>query len=297
MRCAMPWLADTSLVRLGVLVTGSLLSGYLALALYAWLFSDHLIYHPEMASTRRMPGAVRFDTGDGHGISALYLSQPKARFTIWVFHGNAEGLGDSEPLLRELQTKGFNVFAYDYPGFGHSDGRPQEASIYAATRAGLDYLRKNHGTGPETIIAFGRSLGGGPSVELARTEPLAGLILQSAFASAFRVVTHRRILPFDKFDNLAKLGQVRCPILIMHGTRDEVVPFAHALQLHAAAADRSRLLAIDGAGHNNLREWAGPRYWSAIEEFCRGLEQIGRTEGAGQEFAHGGVEHVPPAAE
>ena len=265
-------MADTSLVRFAVLIAGSLLSGYLALALYAWFCPDHLIYHPEMASTRRVPEAVKLATGEGGGIAALYLPQPKAKYTLWVFHGNAEGLGDSEPLLRELQSRGFNVFAYDYPGYGHSDGRPREKSIYAATRAALDHLRTKHGVEPANIIAYGRSLGGGPAVELARTEPVAGLILQSTFTSAFRVVTRRKILPFDQYDNLAKIRQVDCPVLIMHGTQDEIVPYAHAVQLHAAAAGRSRLLTIEGAGHNNLREWAGPRFWSAIGEFVRDLK-------------------------
>lgn len=268
----MPWVADTSFARLALLIAGSLLSGYLALALYAWFGPDHLIYHPEMASTRRVPDAVKLETDDGGSISVLYLPHPNARFTIWVFHGNAEGLGDSEPMLRELQGRGFNVFAYDYPGYGHSDGRPQEKSIYAATRVGLDYLRTTHGVEPSNIIALGRSLGGGPAVELARTVPVAGLILHSTFTSAFRVVTHRKILPFDQYDNLAKLRQVECPILIMHGAQDEIVPYAHAVQLHTAASGRSRLLTIEGAGHNNLQDWAGPRYWSAIEEFCRGLK-------------------------
>ncbi|MBW7894899.1 MAG: alpha/beta hydrolase [Opitutaceae bacterium] len=265
-------MADTSFARLALLIAGSLLSGYLALALYAWFGPDHLIYHPEMASTRRVPDAVKLETDDGGSISVLYLPHPNARFTIWVFHGNAEGLGDSEPMLRELQGRGFNVFAYDYPGYGHSDGRPQEKSIYAATRVGLDYLRTTHGVEPSNIIALGRSLGGGPAVELARTVPVAGLILHSTFTSAFRVVTHRKILPFDQYDNLAKLRQVECPILILHGAQDEIVPYAHAVQLHTAASGRSRLLPIEGAGHNNLQDWAGPRYWSAIEEFCRGLK-------------------------
>ena len=118
---------------------------------------------------------------------------------------------------------------------------------------------------------MGGSRGGGPAVELATHEPVAGLVLQSTFMSAFRVVTRRKFLPFDQFKNLEKLERVNCPVLVMHGTADEVIAFCHGEALYAAAKEPKSHLWIEGAKHNDFTAVAGERFWQALRQFSDGL--------------------------
>jgi fermentation-respiration switch protein FrsA (DUF1100 family) len=77
--------------------------------------------------------------------------------------------------------------------------------------------------------------------------------------------------PFDLFRNRAKIARIGCPLLLFHGKFDRVVPFAHATQLYAGAREPKRAVWVDGAGHNNLRQWMGERYWEALADFSGSL--------------------------
>jgi hypothetical protein len=166
-----------------------------------------------------------------------------------------------------LNGLGFNVLAYDYPGYGESTGDPSEAHTYIAAQAAYDYLTAELRTPPECIFLYGRSLGGGPSVELARLNPVGGLILEGAFTSAFRVKTRWPLLPWDKFENLKKLKELRCPVLVIHGTEDETVPFWHGEVLYHSAPGEKMKLWVEGGGHNDTIKVAGPAYANILVEF------------------------------
>ena len=127
---------------------------------------------------------------------------------------------------------------------------------------------------PSRIIIYGRSVGGGPSVDLARRKPVAGLVLESTFVSAFRVVTHISLYPFDKFPNLNKIKQVNCPLLIIHGTDDEVIPFWHGQELFAVAEQPKRFLQVEGARHNDVLWVAGEQYAEVLHEFVSLISAI-----------------------
>ncbi len=240
---------------------------YGSLTLFAVSMVDKMLYHPEIASRAAPTDVIRIPVGEGQGVAAVYLPNPSARHTLWFFHGNAESLADCEPFLRELHRQGFAVFAYDYPGYGVSDGTPNERAIYEANAAALHYLRDTLRVPTARVILFGRSLGGGPATDLATREPVAGLVLQSTFMSVFRVVTTWRLLPFDQFENLRKLPRVSCPVLVMHGTADEVIAFKHGEKLFAAAREPKRALWIEGALHNDFTDVAGEHLWKALREF------------------------------
>ncbi len=252
------------LLRIAV---GTVAGGYLLLLAAAHLLVDRALFHPDAGSRRAPDGLRTIRAADGNDIAVLHLPHPGARHTLWFFHGNAETLGDLEPFLHELRGRGFAVVAFDYPGYGRSTGRPTEASVHAAARAVGAWLREELGVPPERTLLYGRSLGGGPAVQQATEIRPAGLVLQAAFTSAFRVVTQRRILPGDRFDNLAKLPAVEAPVLVLHGTADEVIPFSHGERLLAAARGPARALWVPGAGHNDLIEVAGERYWTALRDF------------------------------
>lgn len=247
----------------------SLVFIYACLALFVYLFSDRIIFwgRGRESSYKDGPEILKIKTKDGVEISALYLSEPNSEFTILYSHGNAEDIGDIREVLEAFQHKGFSVLAYDYRGYGTSDGTPSEKTAYEDAEAVYEYLTGKLGCPPERIIALGRSLGGAAAMHLACKEKLAGLILEGAFVTAFRVVTHVPIFPFDKFRNIDKIKQVKCPILIIHGRDDEIIPFWHGEKLFEAANEPKLNFWVDGAGHNDLFWVAGNRYWDAIKEF------------------------------
>lgn len=119
----------------------------------------------------------------------------------------------------------------------------------------------------------GRSLGGALAIDLAARKPLGGLIVESSFVSAYRVVTRFSIYPFDKFKSLAKIGSARCPVLVIHGTKDEVISFWHGEKLFAAANQPKQSYWVEGAGHNDLMDVAGSGYGEAMKRFVAGIEK------------------------
>jgi len=260
------------MMKIGALVGVIALCGYALLAAYAYFFSDRQLFFPDYGSPDKPVGFLEIPTDSGGKIAALYLPNPQANYTIWYFHGNAETLGDLETRMLDFQRNGYAVFSVEYPGYGLNSGAPSEAGIYEVTEIALKYAKETLGVKPETIIAYGRSLGGGPAVELAINEPIGGLILESAFTSAFRVVTGVRLLPFDKFDNLGKISAVQCPVLVIHGEDDLIVPHSHGVVLYAAIPNQKQKLWVRFAGHNDLLDWAGQSYWKALNEFTRSLD-------------------------
>ncbi len=244
-------------------------AAYAILSLGACALAPSLMFHPEYGKRRQPVGEVTLAMPDGTSIRALHLPNPQAALTLWYFHGNAEDLGDIEPTLHRLHDAGFAVFAADYPGYGLSTGHSTEESVYAAARVARDYLRRELHVPAAATVIYGRSLGGGPAVQMATEERVAGLVLQSAFISAFRVMTHWRLLPGDPFQNFTKLPTVGCPVLVIHGRFDAVIPFYHGEALFAAAPEPKRSLWVDRAGHNNLPEVGGDAYWQALRDFGR----------------------------
>lgn len=246
---------------------------YLAICLFAVIFADRMIFPVPTPSYEDGKHILKLPLRDGTEIAALYLPNPEAEYTLFYSHGNAEDLGHILPRLKQFHGRGFAVMAYDYPGYGISEGRPNENSLYQAAAAAFTYLMVFAEVDPDKVILYGRSLGSGPSVELASKKVVAGLILDGAFTSTFRVMTRWQILPWDKFDNLAKLPEVHCPTLIIHGEQDKTVPFRHALDNAKALVEEPQTLHHPQAGHNNLIELAGPDYWDAIIRFRDSLSQ------------------------
>jgi fermentation-respiration switch protein FrsA (DUF1100 family) len=139
------------------------------------------------------------------------------------------------------------------------------------------YVVDSLGVPPSRLVLYGRSVGSGPATDLAARVPVGGLVLESAFVSAFRVMTKVALLPFDRFLNLRHIRQVRAPVLVIHGTDDEVIPVSHGRRLYEAAAGPKQALWIEGAHHNDVPFVGGTRYWTALAAFGR---QVAGTSGA-----------------
>lgn len=252
-----------------------LLVVYVACAVLAWVFADRLVFQPQPSAYRASERYLRIAV-EGDTIAAAWLPNPEARYTLLYSHGNAEDLGDLGPFLEALRRAGFSVMAYDYRGYGLSTGRPSERSAYRDGAAAYAHLTGALGVPPERVVLHGRSLGGGVAAALAEREPgVAGLVLESTFTSIFGVSPGVRLFPFDKFPSRARLARVRRPVLVIHGTADEVIPFAHGQRLFAAVRGPRQALWVEGAGHNDLAVVAGARYTEALERFARLLDETG----------------------
>lgn len=269
---------------LAMRVSAAAVAIYGVLAIAACRMTDQFLFRPEYAARVPTPGALLVPLADGTKVEAVFLPGPATAPLLWYFHGNAESLSDVLPRLKSLQAHGWNVFAMDYPGYGVSEGAPSEKSVYAATQAGWRYLQTQRQVTAAQLVLHGRSLGGGPATDFAAREPVAGLILESAFTSVYRVVFKHPLLPGDQFENESKLARVRCPVLVIHGREDRVVPFAHGEALLAAAPEPKQHRWVNGAGHNDILDVAAAGYWQALEEFRRSLRpdlpgQTPRAEG------------------
>ena len=247
----------------------SILIIYILIGFWAFFFSDRLIFLPRPSSYQTNQDFVKLQSRDRTQITGIYLPLPKAEYTILYSHGNGEDLGEILPRLRDLRDIGFNIFSYDYQGYGTSQGRPSVAGAYQDVNAAYEYLTQKLGIPANKIIVYGYSVGGGPSVDLASRQPVAGLVIESSFTTAFRVVTGIPVYPFDKFPNIDNIKNVNCPVLVIHGNADRVIPFYHGQQLFAMVDQPKLSFWVNGAGHLNLLEVAGEEYVKVMTEFIR----------------------------
>ncbi|HEX6642614.1 MAG TPA: alpha/beta hydrolase [Thermoanaerobaculia bacterium] len=266
------------LVVLGVIAGAA----YVALLLVAWRFGERLMF-PAPASSYRaesVDGLVTLTASDGTRFAALHLPHARARYTILYSHGNGEDLGNVLPILEALQRLGFAVFAYDYRGYGTSEGSPGVEGVTLDAEAAFAHVTDVLGVPADRLILWGRSIGGGPTVHLASKNRVAGMVLEATFTSAFCVVTRRRILPFDRFENRRLIRELSVPTLFIHGRKDGIVPFVHGARNFECAAEPKRSLWIDGAGHNDLWLVAPREIGAALLDFASSLAGAGAADDA-----------------
>ena len=183
-------------------------------------------------------------------------------------HGNAEDALSTLDMLEPLAEAGYTVASVDYPGYGLSDGSPDEEGCYRNVHRLYDWLIEKRGFKPEDIIIDGFSIGTGPATELAATRPCGGLILEAPFLSAPRAVTRVRLLPVDPFPNLKRIGAVKCRVLMIHGTSDRVIPYSQGQALFKLANEPKRFVTVDDGDHNTLVDDMGfDNYYELIKEF------------------------------
>ena len=186
-------------------------------------------------------------------------------------HGNAEDALGTLWALKELANYGYTVASVDYPGYGLSDGSPDEKGCYRNVHRLYDWLVEARGFKPEEIIVDGFSIGTGPATELAATRPCGGLILEAPFLSAPRVVTRVRLLPVDPFPNLKRIGDVKCRVLMIHGTSDRVIPYSQGQALFKLANEPKRFVSVEDGDHNTLVDDMGfDNYFELIKSFVDG---------------------------
>lgn len=254
-----------------------ILLGYGLLNCVIYYASDPILFPSAIASyedDRLGQNIKKLTTKDGKTITAVYLPNPKAFFTLLISQGNNTDLGLILPGLKTFYQQGYSVFAYDYHGYGTSEGIPSEKNTYGDIEAAYEYLTHDLNISPSKIIIHGRSVGTGPSIELASHKPCAGIIVESGFLSAFRVYTHITLFPIDKYSNHLKIKKINAPVLFIHGTKDEMIPFWHAEKLYQLANAPKELFHIKDGLHNfhyNMTEEVKSAYFDAIKNFTNSL--------------------------
>jgi abhydrolase domain-containing protein 17 len=248
---------------------------YAAVALFAFVVAERIMFQPPASSYTRSDLPITMVPVGNDSVAVLYLPNDSARYTIIYSHGNAEDLGHLRGVLQDLRATGFAVLAYDYRGYGVSTPvRPAARLATEDVTAVFRHATTTMGIDPSRLILYGRSVGSGPTLELAATHAAAGVILESAFTSAYRVMTRVAVLPFDRYPNIDRVRDLQRPLLVIHGTADGVIPVSHGRKLYAAAPGPKQALWAEGAGHNDLVYVARERYHAALRDFVGLLDQF-----------------------
>jgi len=250
------------------------------------LYEPRLLYQPGVravdppdTSLALHERAVSFKAADSTTLTAWMI--PAARNTpdaAWVLisHGNYGniGYGGRPQFYAWFRDLGVNLFAYDYRGFGASEGSPSEAGVYADAAAAYRYLTDSLHVPPSRIILFGHSLGTGVTIELARHVHAAGLIVEDAYTSVVDrgqevfPLLPIRLIARSRFASIAKVGALRLPKLFLHARNDRTIPIEHGRRLFAAAAEPKEFVELD-AGHADAYTADRTRYYGAIDAFIR----------------------------
>ena len=222
---------------------------------------------------------LAFSTDDDERLRGWWIdSRASPLGHLLLCHGNAGNVGDRVLHAALLTAVGFDVLLFDYRGYGRSSGRPNEEGTYRDARAALACLLEQPGVDPTRVLYLGESLGGAVALDLALDHPPAGLVLVSAFTGVREL--GRLHYPFvppalipDAYPSLRRLSELRAPLLVLHGERDEIVPVSQGRALFDAAPASRRIHVFPGLGHNDLVPLAGEELARAIACWASGLER------------------------
>jgi len=267
------------------------------------LLENHMIYYPmkypggywDQSFLPDRQGVIypqredcEFQAADGTRLHGWYFTPHRindqareevtAEKVILWFHGNAGNITHRGDLVRRLIRLPAQLFIFDYRGYGKSGGKPSEEGLYEDSRAAWRYLVQERGIRADRIVLFGNSLGGAPATQLATEVDPSGLILQSSFTSVPDMA--KVVLPFfprflvrTQMDSLSKIPSIGCPKLIIHSSRDEVIPYRMGRQLFEAAREPKQFLEVPGATHDDTYLVGGEKYLETIRKFLDGVEK------------------------
>jgi len=251
-----------------------------------FLLQAKLLYRParEVALTPTDRGLsyedAVFRSRDGVKLAGWYIPAPDAHFTVLFCHGNGGNimrlLGSAE-IFHKL---GLNCLVFDYRGYGNSEGSPSEAGTCLDARAAFDWLTQVKQIPADRIVVCGRSLGGSIAAHLAAEVGPRALVVESAFTSfpdmAARMFPYMPVRLFARFryDTLADIGKVRCPVMVIHSKEDELVPFDFGLRLFDAAHEPRQFVEITG-DHNDGFLVSGDQYLDAWSRWLDLLKSAG----------------------
>lgn len=264
-------------------------------------FFNLLLFHPTRTGPYHIETIqgikkenVDFKSADGTRLHAWYFAVPDSVATVLISHGNGGNLSYRIPLIEMFIHNKLSVLAYDYHGYGYSEGSPSVENVCMDGVAAYDYLIERKKESPRRIILFGESLGGGVACQIAAQRSCAAIILQSTFSSlvscgqrkmAMLRLYPRWLFPANVLDNAAVLRADHAPVLIVHGQMDNLIPKEESEVLYAAASEPRKIVRLARAGHNDVYTTHIQEYASAVSEFVADVmkhpqaHQLSTTEG------------------
>ena len=249
-----------SLVQIVVLIG----LAYAAILTLVYVFQSRLLYLPNvagrgLAATPQVIGLpyenVHLETSDGVRLHGWLIATPGTRQVLLFFHGNAGNISHRLDSIAIFSRLGLNVLLIDYRGYGLREGKPSEEGTDLDAEAAWRYLVESRGFDPAQIVVFGRSLGGAVAVKLALRHRPAALIIESTFtsvpdmAAAVYPYFPARWLARIHYNSAELVGEVSCPVLVIHSRDDEIIPFAQGRALFEKASEPKSFLELRG-GHN-----------------------------------------------
>jgi len=227
-------------------------------------------------NSEKLPAYVKpvmLNSIDGNMLEALCFKHEKksAKFVIY-FHGNAGNLYHRIREATVIYNMGYDLIISGYRGYGRSTGSPSEKGIYSDGKTVLGYVTSNLGYRPEKIYIYGRSLGTTIAVDISQNTVFGGIILVTPLTSAGEFIKEKfpdflSVLGHNRFDSIGKINNLKSPILVIHGTDDEVIPYHLGIKLFETYTGRKELVTIPGGGHNNLEFIDPDLYWNSVKRF------------------------------
>ena len=257
-----------------------LIAGFAIMQVLAFLLIDRFMFCPMKGGyDETLEGYIDIGTND-MSVAARIIGPQKGKKVVIYCHGNAEDLTALEGRFEGLVEKGYAVATFDYPGYGLSDGAPDEDGCYRNAFRLYDWLVNDKGYQADDIVVMGYSIGTGVAIELATNRDVCGLWLESAYLSAPRAVTKIRILFADPFSNIGKISKIKCPLVMLHGTADSIIPYWQGRELFECAMEPKWFIPIPGANHIDYI------YTMGVDKYNAGLLEFMQRGRLGNEFCN-----------
>jgi len=252
--------------RLGMVILGALVSGYLLLCVLLFAAQRPLIFPAPRSLMSVRDGSTRVEVPNGTYF--LYREAPGEGAVVVHFHGNGEQVSNLSWLAQSWVREGVSFVAVEYPGYPGTQGGPSEAAFFDAAEAALVHLTRVLHVDRSRLVLEGQSIGTGVAVAMAARGWGRRLVLLSPYTSLFDVAARAfpgfpvRLLLRDPFRSIDRIAGVKAPLLVLHGDQDQTVPFAEGERLFAAAPQPKRFVRIPGGAHmGNLED---PRGLAAV---------------------------------
>jgi fermentation-respiration switch protein FrsA (DUF1100 family) len=256
---------------------------YFVILLALMIFEESLIFFPSRYPVGNWePGGLKFEdawfrASDGTQLHGWYVPHDRPLAVVLFCHGNGGNVTHRDDALHLLHRKAqVAVLAFDYRGYGRSEGSPTEAGVLADARAARTWLAQRAGIAENEIVMMGESLGGAVAVDLAARDGARALVLESTFSSLPDVASYYyrwlpvRLMMHTRLDSTRIIGQFRGPLLQSHSTSDSIIPYQFGRRLFDAAHEPKRLITFSGIDHNELRPTS---YYATLQEFFEGLPE------------------------
>jgi uncharacterized protein len=255
----------------------------LGLAAFVRLVEPRLAFYPfpgEQVATDTLGAPIEahtVTTADGERLRVWRLRRESPRAQVTYFHGNGGNLSVWSDVLVGLWQRGLDVVALDYRGYGVSTGRPSESGLYRDVDATLDAVHKGLRVANVPLVYWGRSLGATFAAYAAGRRQPDGVVLEAAFPSARAVLESSPLFwalswfGSYRFPTAHWMRSVQCPVLVLHGDRDSVIPYRLGQRLFETLEEPKRFVTIAGGDHNDPLPPSGSTYWTALDEFLASL--------------------------